>query len=751
MKILSCYIAGFGKFSNQSFDFTSDLTVIKEDNGWGKTTLADFLRCMLYGQDAGRNKAIENNDRAKYMPWNNGAYGGSLTFVYQNKKYRVERSFGKTPAYDSARVFDGNNMQCFDFGDRAELLGEKLFGVDADSYRRSVYIPQGEIQVQGVPDDIKNRLLSLLSSGGAGENGADKAMERLDAAERTLRSKRKPYKGKLDILDENLADLERARAQCDVDETRAKEILRGITETEREIAACAEEIRRLDSAIEQNARQGELALKKQAYEEAKTTIENTQAELVRLSDFFAGLTPATVNLDGIEQAVAKYYELQNSASEISRKIAELEIEYKQFQALQTQKQACEKILDSYDELLDKNRQRNRAGTQRKPKGEKIIPPPRKSNKIIMALSLMVGVGGALLTQKNMKAGLAVFALGLLGMLIVFCRVLPRRAKVPKQPKPVDVTADPDFSDRYDEVYAELDEVQDKLSKLSPNLEQNYQENLKAKAEAEQKSQALEKGIVSFLQNFRFGEIYDYRAAVSTLRENIRLHAEYETRLSAAEKKLKENGEEFVDNNNGTPVEDVQNLKKEKAEAEEKRQALTEQKVKALAMVESLKKTGEKERIFAEEKTLTEEKIRLEKKYRAIVAAKEFLARAKENLAGRYLDSVEKGCRQYLAFFEGGAMADKQLRFAADGVPVYEDKGAFRALAYYSEGMRELVGLCTRFALADAVFQRELPVLILDDPFVNLDDKKTEAAKRLVKELCKKYQIIYLTCKAERII
>ena len=41
-----------------------------------------------------------------------------------------------------------------------------------------------------------------------------------------------------------------------------------------------------------------------------------------------------------------------------------------------------------------------------------------------------------------------------------------------------MTADPDFSDRYDEVYAELDEVQDKLSKLSPNLEQNYQENLK---------------------------------------------------------------------------------------------------------------------------------------------------------------------------------------------------------------------------------------------------------------------------------
>jgi uncharacterized protein YhaN len=83
MKILSAYIAGFGKFANRSFDFSSDLTVIKEDNGWGKTTLADFIRCMLYGQDAGRGKSVENNERAKYAPWNGGAYGGSLTFLYQ--------------------------------------------------------------------------------------------------------------------------------------------------------------------------------------------------------------------------------------------------------------------------------------------------------------------------------------------------------------------------------------------------------------------------------------------------------------------------------------------------------------------------------------------------------------------------------------------------------------------------------------------------------------------------------------------
>ena len=60
MKIISCYIVGFGKFQNQQIDFQSNLLVLKQDNGWGKTTLADFIRCMFYGMDGGRTKAYHN-------------------------------------------------------------------------------------------------------------------------------------------------------------------------------------------------------------------------------------------------------------------------------------------------------------------------------------------------------------------------------------------------------------------------------------------------------------------------------------------------------------------------------------------------------------------------------------------------------------------------------------------------------------------------------------------------------------------
>ena len=41
------------------------------------------------------------------------------------------------------------------------------------------------------------------------------------------------------------------------------------------------------------------------------------------------------------------------------------------------------------------------------------------------------------------------------------------------------------------------------------------------------------------------------------------------------------------------------------------------------------------------------------------------------------------------------------------------------------------------------------MLILDDPFTNLDDEKTQKARELVREISKDYQVLYFTCSASR--
>lgn len=741
MKLLSCYIAGFGKFINRSFDFSSDLVVIKEDNGWGKTTLADFIRCMLYGQDASRSKALESNERVKYTPWGGGAYGGSLTFLYKNQKYRVERTFGKTPAYDSVRIFDGNNMQTFVFGDKGEKLGETLFGIDAEGYRRSVYMPQGDISTGDLPDNLKNRLLSLLNTGGTASAGAGNALEKLDAADRALRAKRRPAKGKLDEIDERLDSIARERSEKERGAIRVKSMRLQIGEMTKALDDCNARLTSVSEEIENQSRRNELELKKQAYDDAKQEYDRAEREVMQLEIFFGKTEPNTINLGGIHSAVQEYYDCKEKADEIDEKIQKNQQEYQEYLALQSKKEACEKILDSYDEIL----QRKGAGTRRKPKTKKIIPPKRKSNKWILCIGVLLAILGTVFIEKQLALGLGLVGIGVLFMAFVFLRCLPKTIKLEAEQKEDGI--DPAISQKYDEAYEELDQVQEKLSKLPTSLGEEYPKWQEERKKLQGQLCAREQGIRNFLQNFHFGEIYDYRVATATLQDNITRH---QTLLKTMEekqeriRKLSAEGGAMQSAYN----QDIFALKEKKRAIEQEKEEISEQRAKLSADAENLQRSVQEDgNLAVEEEELLQQKNRLEKRHRAILTAKRILERAQENLAGRYLEPVQKGCQYYMRLLSG-QNADK-LRFTAEGAQLFEESGILREIGYYSAGEKELVGLCTRIALADAVFQKELPCLVLDDPFVNLDDGKTEKAKRFIKELSKRYQILYLTCKQER--
>ena len=51
MRLISCYIDGFGKLNNMEVQFEDGINTFVQDNGWGKSTLAAFIRVMLYGFD----------------------------------------------------------------------------------------------------------------------------------------------------------------------------------------------------------------------------------------------------------------------------------------------------------------------------------------------------------------------------------------------------------------------------------------------------------------------------------------------------------------------------------------------------------------------------------------------------------------------------------------------------------------------------------------------------------------------------
>ena len=93
---------------------------------------------------------------------------------------------------------------------------------------------------------------------------------------------------------------------------------------------------------------------------------------------------------------------------------------------------------------------------------------------------------------------------------------------------------------------------------------------------------------------------------------------------------------------------------------------------------------------------------------------------------------------------GHVMLDRELHLFID------EQGAARDAASFSAGTVDGVMLCMRLALVDALFQKEQPFLLLDDPFVNLDDEATRRALLLLREIAKTRQVVYLTCNTARI-
>ena len=81
---------------------------------------------------------------------------------------------------------------------------------------------------------------------------------------------------------------------------------------------------------------------------------------------------------------------------------------------------------------------------------------------------------------------------------------------------------------------------------------------------------------------------------------------------------------------------------------------------------------------------------------------------------------------------------------------FREAGSLHDTEFLSGGSRDLVGLCRRMALIDAMYEKEKPFLIFDDPFVNLDDRRLAGALRFLDLISEEYQVIYFSCSEARV-
>lgn len=250
MRLIRCHIENFGKLHDYTIDFTEGANIICEENGWGKSTFAAFIRAMFYGLEGERKRSIEENERKRYTPWQGGIFGGQLTFEVGGKQYTATRTFNEQDEFELRDA--KTNLISNDYGSK---LGQELFKVDRESFMRTVFIEQADCQTS-VTDDINAKIGNLT------EQTND--LNSFDAANSRLK----------DILNQ----LTPSRKTGSISQRK-----NAITELERKVAA-QRGIPDLLQAM-QEKRQEEL----QTYNQLKAETEHVQKEQIRVSKLQAVL------------------------------------------------------------------------------------------------------------------------------------------------------------------------------------------------------------------------------------------------------------------------------------------------------------------------------------------------------------------------------------------------------------------------------------------------------------------------------
>ena len=167
MQIRRIQIADFGKLHDMELDFSEGFQTITGENGWGKSTMAAFIKAMLYGMEATTRRSLLENERRHYQPWQGGTYGGSMEFTAGGKTYRAERTFGSKEKDDTFALYDlSTGLLSTDYSER---LGEELFHIDRGAWERSCYLGQQKLEVL-VNDSLHARLSHAEEDAGDIEN-----------------------------------------------------------------------------------------------------------------------------------------------------------------------------------------------------------------------------------------------------------------------------------------------------------------------------------------------------------------------------------------------------------------------------------------------------------------------------------------------------------------------------------------------------------------------------------------------------
>lgn len=298
---------------------------------------------------------------------------------------------------------------------------------------------------------------------------------------------------------------------------------------------------------------------------------------------------------------------------------------------------------------------------------------------------------------------------------------------------------------------EIQALNEKLAKLEALEKKINADSNNGKACAEEKEK-----LVTILKDYKTDKTLNYKEQVLQIHNAL-------TDINNADKLIsgaKQNVLDF-ENDSNNDIKAFAELEKPEKSADE----LQEELVKISDEISGLNKTvsgyqkiiddnsadtDKKEDIEAEIEKLKDDISCFTVENKLLLKTSELLKQAKEKLDANYSDPMKDGFAKYINMMEGDKTGPKLLINTDLEVSV-DDNGQTHESIYLSDGYKDMVNFCSRMALVDALFKEVKPPIILDDPFVNLDDDKVPKALQLVKNMSDDRQILYFACHKSRSI
>ena len=167
MIIESINIKSFGMITDMSMSFSDDINVIVGHNESGKSTIAAFIKYMLYGFANEPSSEDAPDERERRLNWNNGTAQGTMTVRADGKRYLISRTTERVESGDRISYKEDSTITDLETGSPAfgkVPAGEVFFGVDRELFENTAFIGQiGDSSInEGV---VKQSIENILFSG----------------------------------------------------------------------------------------------------------------------------------------------------------------------------------------------------------------------------------------------------------------------------------------------------------------------------------------------------------------------------------------------------------------------------------------------------------------------------------------------------------------------------------------------------------------------------------------------------------